>query len=137
MGLGGFFERRRQSKSFQRQIKAQGKLGILESRAATFEREAELTSGITKQREKIRKARQTIFERSPIFRAFAGTKKVVRKATAAAKPLRKIKFGGLVQEEDIFLRRESSPRRRKKKSKIREAPIEEDIFFGGEQQQFF
>ncbi len=69
MGLMDFFEKRRQEKSFQRQLKAKEKLEKIESRAFTFEREAELVSGIKKQKEKIRKSKRKIFESSPVFAA--------------------------------------------------------------------
>jgi len=131
-----FLERRSQKKSFERQLKAKEKLERLESRATRFEEEAKLASGITKEREKIKKAKRKVFEASPAFSAIqtfqTGVKSI--KAQVKEKPRgkkifkkpKKVIFGA--SPEFVFAMQK--PEKKKRKKPI-VGPSQKDIFFSG------
>ena len=119
MGLMDFFEKRRQGKSFQRQLKAKEKLEKLESRAFTFEREAELVSGIKKQKEKIRKSKRKIFESSPVFAA-------IEKMQSGARQFHQFQQGSAGPR-----RKKGKTKKQKGKVKFHERIRREEEIFGG------
>lgn len=80
MGIKSFFRRREDKAREKREEQLRG----LKEKAAAFESKAALYHGIAKQRDLIGKAKRTMLESSPAFRAIGKMQKAARKIRGAA-----------------------------------------------------